>query len=85
MARLPSDEVLDALVDIFDPDRYRPDPLGEPGWRYDHTTGMRVYSSSWLSDAVEGHERPDELEIRRRQRELAGIDRTRGIGRGRGR
>jgi hypothetical protein len=85
MARLPSDEVLDALVDIFDPNRYQPDPLNKPGWRYDRQTGSRVYSAGWLNDEVEGHSRPDELELRRRQRELSSIDRTRGIGRGRGR
>lgn len=83
MTRLPSDDVLDTLVDIFDPDdRYRPDPLNQPGYRLDVYTGERVYSSSWLSEAVEGHEKPDELEIRRRQRELD--QRTRSLGAGKG-
>jgi hypothetical protein len=85
MTRLPSDDVLDALVDIFDPDRYQPDPLGVPGWRYDRQTGQRVYSSGWLNDVVEGYAKPDELEIRRHQRELESTDRSRSIGRGRGR
>lgn len=86
MERLPSDDVLDALVDIFDPhdhNRYATDPSLPPGWRIDtHRTqgdpgGERVYSSEFLSDAVEGHSKPDELEIRRRQNELTSIDRTR--------
>lgn len=82
MTRLPSDEVLDALVDIFDPHRYQPDPLEQPGWRFDRTTGRRVYSAAWLEDqSVEGHSRPDELEVRRRQTELNTRDRSRSVGR----
>lgn len=82
MARLPSDDVLDALVDIFE-DRYRPAPLLGPGWKYDTHTGDPMYSAAWLSesDDVEGHSKPDEIEIRRRQREVVSIDRARSAGR----
>lgn len=27
---------------------FQPDPQGQPGWRFDPSTGERVYSSAWL-------------------------------------
>jgi hypothetical protein len=54
MERLPADDVVEALAEVF-----------EPGVRV--VDGQKMYSSAFLNDRTR---RPDELEVRRRQREI---------------